>query len=238
MRKFKHKQTGIIGTVKDDGFLHFNRCFGSMCAEETLSMFFVEGSSDWEEVVQDWEVIKFKSKFGVLATLRRSGLYLSEADLVEYPFEYFIGENWKIETVKRLSDGVEFSIDDKVRVQSEGYSNITNFKGYIVTLNNSFIADISELFLKTYESFFTEEGVEINFGDEFYAVSLPSLKINQTKSPHFTKHPEKYKRFKYQENANNYKLNHSQCLSLIDIRKLTMFDDSKLIDLVKTRIIL
>lgn len=50
MRKFKHKQTGIIGTLQKDQHVHFERCSGNVCAHESLYKTFVINCSDWEEI--------------------------------------------------------------------------------------------------------------------------------------------------------------------------------------------
>ena len=50
MRKFKHKQTGIIGTLQKDQHVHFERCSGNVCANESLYKTFVINCSDWEEI--------------------------------------------------------------------------------------------------------------------------------------------------------------------------------------------
>ena len=52
IRKFKHKKTGIIGTndSESDYFLHFERGDGVVVAKESISMEFIEGSNDWEEI--------------------------------------------------------------------------------------------------------------------------------------------------------------------------------------------
>lgn len=236
MRKFKHKQTEVIGEVKEDGYLHFKSINDNV---ETLYMGFVEDTDDWEEVAQDWEVTKFKSGFGELAILMCSGLYLSEVDLVEHPSKDFKGRAWKIETIKRLSDGVEFSVGDVVNFNDYSYGKITGITWSdekIVVSSDNLDLDINTITLRDITTFTTEDGEVINFGDEFFAVTLSNLKITKTKSPNFTLNPQKYKRFYNQRNANNYKITHIKCLSLFDIRNLMVFNDSKLIDLVKTRI--
>jgi hypothetical protein len=52
MKKFRHKRTGIIGTLKEDGHLHFERSGGGCSAYETIWKGFVENSCDWEEIKQ------------------------------------------------------------------------------------------------------------------------------------------------------------------------------------------
>jgi len=54
---FKHKNTGITGTLKEDGHLHFER--GEECvSHETIWKGFIENSCDWEEVVsKDYEIL-------------------------------------------------------------------------------------------------------------------------------------------------------------------------------------
>jgi hypothetical protein len=52
MRTFRHKRTGIIGTLEEDGHLHFERSGGECSAHETIWKGFVENSCDWEEIKQ------------------------------------------------------------------------------------------------------------------------------------------------------------------------------------------
>lgn len=54
IRKFKHTKTGTIGTndSESDYFLHFERGDDVVVAEESISMEFIEGSNDWEEMTE------------------------------------------------------------------------------------------------------------------------------------------------------------------------------------------
>jgi len=52
VRKFKHIKTGIVGIndSESDYFLHFVRGDFEVCAQESISMEFIESSNDWEEI--------------------------------------------------------------------------------------------------------------------------------------------------------------------------------------------
>lgn len=52
MKKYKHKRTGVIGTVKDDFHLHYERCSGNLCSVESIPMCFVDESNDWIELTE------------------------------------------------------------------------------------------------------------------------------------------------------------------------------------------
>lgn len=64
IRKFKHKNTGIVGIndPKSDYFLHFERGDDEVVAKEAISMEFIEGSNDWEEIKERKPTEWFETK--------------------------------------------------------------------------------------------------------------------------------------------------------------------------------
>jgi hypothetical protein len=105
MRKFKNKTTGIIGQLKEDGHLHFERGDERTTCHESIWFGFVENSCDWEEVVEkDWEILEERASCN-------------------------IGSN-KIEivSVKRLSDGEVFSLGDRFTFRN-GNGSVSEIKG-------------------------------------------------------------------------------------------------------------
>ena len=64
VRRFKHKQTGIIGENNPDSdfFLHFKRGSGNVVANESISMCLVENSNDWIELYNDHKQMKIPIK--------------------------------------------------------------------------------------------------------------------------------------------------------------------------------
>lgn len=50
MKKYIHKNTKVIGELKEDCHVHFKRCFGNVCSLENIHMDFVINSNDWEEL--------------------------------------------------------------------------------------------------------------------------------------------------------------------------------------------
>ena len=50
MKKYIHRNTKVIGELKEDCHVHFQRCYGNVCSSENMHMDFVINSNDWEEL--------------------------------------------------------------------------------------------------------------------------------------------------------------------------------------------
>ena len=50
INRYRHKELGIIGVEKEDGHLHYERCYGNMCSVESIHMDFIRNGVDWENL--------------------------------------------------------------------------------------------------------------------------------------------------------------------------------------------
>ena len=146
MKKYKHKNTGIIGEVKHDGWLHFERCHGNVCSQESISMELIENSNDWEEMVDNnplkLEVgktykIQYKHCLSSIQTVTVTrftkqgfpwsddigGIITDAYNLIEEVVkkDYEVLVTCPIEhtiySVKRLSDSEIFTVGDYIKMQ-------------------------------------------------------------------------------------------------------------------------
>lgn len=100
MRKFKHKPTGEIATLHNNYYV----CKDSAC----IPIRFIEASCDWEEVVEkEYEILS-------LITNNCFGITTSKIDIRAFMDSNPLTVNYKIHSVKRLSDGEIFTIGDDV----------------------------------------------------------------------------------------------------------------------------
>lgn len=145
----------------------------------------------WEEVIEkDYEILTIKSDYGFNIGIFKvkefdlqKGAYLKgpQADKFNIARDTisYILNNFKIHSVKRLSDGEVFTIGDKVRYKegcSYGYFVISEFflrrDGKILLQNdNKHICELLNDVEKLSEvAFTTEDGVDIHEGDTYFFI--------------------------------------------------------------------
>ena len=139
----------------------------------------------WEEIVEkDYEILEFTSDNKIKYTLNTNGKYYDiSRDALPFGVEDVDYKNVEITKVKRLSDGVIFSLGDKVQ------TNDKKIKGIIETLairNTIILAllstkDLEEpkvwVVLKLLEHYkepilITEDGVELFEGNDVFFVEV------------------------------------------------------------------
>lgn len=185
---------------------------------------------DWEEVKpKEWEITSFNLKDSLTIRPRgKSGLfYYDREGHNEFTEESLLTNRaYEIYSVKRLSDGVEFKIGDKVECPNGKVQPIQYFvnDGYSkwVGIVNKFEAggphNISQL-QKIEKLFTTEDGVDIYEGDNFVFVDKQTL---ETTLYQFAKKGGIYKSvhckyFSTKERAEDYILMNKPCLSMKDV---------------------
>lgn len=183
-------------------------------------------SNFWEEVIQkDYEVLEQYS-----------------VDYLEPPV---------IHSVKRLSDGEIFKVGNKVKYTGNLYKNhctigtinahdtgcvVHSTKGYKDFLENiNYLEKINEPVM------ITEDGVELNYGDEHFPVELRFFKLHRNaKAPSYSNSSkQKFKIFSTKEKAEEYIIDNKPCLSLNDIKSeinLHWVQEMNLEKLIKSRL--
>jgi hypothetical protein len=198
-RTFKHKKTGETATYKD-GVFKQGRFTVEIGAEPS--------SEYWEEILsKDYEILSFISTEGSIAQL---AYFTCERD--------FIGNHvWRIYSVKRLSDGEVFTINEdgvtKITLEEEGiYIWNSSCNGqHNVSLKNAKKIENKVLFK-------TLDGQEMKFGDKFYVVDTKYFKIFEAEAG-ITFKTEKWIKNSYADRklAEEWILNNKPVLSLNDL---------------------
>ena len=148
---------------------------------------------------------------------------------------------WKIKSIKRLSDNEIFTIGDKIKLV-EGKDiieiNIININNN--TINFNWYENRLDSFKKVKQPLFkTEDDIELYENNKYYIVAK-SLNISVNDEGIITKlfkPSERYLYFSTKEKAEEYIINNKPCLSLNDIKSiLNQKYNTKFTELVKSKI--
>ena len=193
----------------------------------------------WEEVVEkDYEILTLKSKdspFPVIS-YEAGGEYYpmdylknSYESKEEFLFYFLASEVWKINSVKRLSDGEVFTIGDRIKI-GYGEQQIENFYIEEGNCKNGIwakheIGDTNLCTLKHIKKplFTTQDGVDIFEGDTFYNtwdLYKPNKEIAIKRKKDFYNEKPVNKHciyFSSKKAAEEYILMNKPCLSINDI---------------------
>ncbi|MFT6125768.1 MAG: hypothetical protein ACJAVA_000209 [Flavobacteriaceae bacterium] len=228
MKKYKHKSTGHI--AERSSICQSYGIINSASKTYSIPTFVIEGSDDWEEVIEkDYEIISYLVNKKIFTE-----------NIVPLANKTYIN----IRSIKRLSDGEVFTVGDLIKrndntVKLETIELDDIWMGGIV-INKNIRPNGGEC-LETLRKgkkplFTTEDGIDIFEGDlSGIWVGVKSCQVNQTYSnqrlqaPYFTalnemKTNKYYKRFSTKEAAEEYILMNKPCLSLNDIDQ--MFDNT------------
>jgi hypothetical protein len=197
-KKFKHRKTGYIATQLEDGRTDlYNYECGTMKYVILLSL--LEDSCDWEEIIEevakkDYEILSvlqphINSKYTLIKNKQFGISYNGDvyhcngANIRGFDMlDNIKTSNWKIHSVKRLSDGEIFSIGDKITFKGlfgnnseHKYDTIKGFKfkqdKKIGALYHNGIVGL-EIIEKYKEPIFTtEDGVDLFGGESVYGVT-------------------------------------------------------------------
>ncbi len=189
MKKFKNKSTGeVVTQYSENHYQDSSRCI--------VHKRFIENSCDWEEVEEkDYEVMSLihTSLNNTIITYENGGGTAYAPGFLEGVYkskDYFVecftaeGNPWKINSVKRLSDGEVFTIGEQVTWGTDRHS------GFRIDIKSFHIED-EELEIKytncIYNGvkisapnfrklgnylFITEDGKEIFEGDSYWCVNV------------------------------------------------------------------
>jgi hypothetical protein len=163
---FKHKITGTQAKLAEDGKYYIHNC--SIGIPKQL----IENHTHWLKEY-GYEILSFMSTKGCFAV---ASYFTAE--------ENFKGNSvWKIFSVKRISDGVVFSIGDKVKINSSVhvgtiYSMIVSRNSIYITFNVSDTLDgcvyLEDVHKVKEPILVTKDAAELFEGDTYYSLGTPN----------------------------------------------------------------
>jgi hypothetical protein len=154
-------------------------------------------TKNWEEIIEpEYEILKFKTTTGEIVTLQNNGNYFNENSSAKFdPNGQYCGCSAEEEfdlgatiySVKRLSDGEIFTVNDKINFSNVGVGNLIKIEferapadkntGKLCFVNdNIFLGDwwdINQLSHIKKPLFTTSDGIDIFEGDKYWKV-LPN----------------------------------------------------------------
>ncbi len=243
MREFRHKITGIKGELLEDGHLHFDRTGGNESCHETIWFGFIENSQDWEEIEQPYyEILDLINKKGSTVNYETGGEHYSTFLLACYKnkahfLQCFLDSGvWSILSVKRLSDGVIFTVGDTVicnekyveKIKSIDFFQekhlVFNFKK--TTDNFTTESEWDRMVLKKDSFLTTQDGVELSEGDICYIPQRVGKnnwgRVLEFKVTEVTNPDDLVYVFSKKENAEKYISEHKKKYSLNNLRSILL----------------
>ena len=203
-------------------------------------------SSHSKEEVRDWDIVECRHKIHTSLDWRRTDKE-SISNLASANF----GHNWYIAKVKRLPDGVVFSVGEEVGSKHFSKDKIVLF--YIIE-NDMWVRFESGGECELYwlsklperkALLITEDGVAIHNDDSVHYCNIKDWDVSAVYSL-FEYRPEpNYKYFSTKEKAEEYVLNNRPLLSINDVKSCEHYDTSMgtynmmysdLIELAKSKI--
>lgn len=152
-------------------------CFGFIASPKGNNIYYV--NSNWiepENYPEFWEeVIELDYEILTVSPSEKHTAYYNKQLLFTWSTCDKNIELWDIRSVKRLSDGIIFTLGDKVSI----FKGITNIKAFRILSNNEFVIDFDnkcsaigvQYISKVIEPIFTtDDGVAIFEGDSYYSV--------------------------------------------------------------------
>lgn len=215
----------------------------------------------WQEIIEkDYEILSFKKDVNIY-TVRENGRLLWDipvykgmnADITAIHWSEALNKDYKIHSIKRLSDGEVFTIGDKVCGEILNNETIHS----IILKNNSLKFNISETQLQFIHLnkiqhikqplFITEDGVDIYYNENVYSVDKKTFRIELKNCGAAIKaniKPElkldEQWLFSTKEAADEYVALNKPCLSINEVNRLKciLFRewDKYLLELVKQKL--
>lgn len=158
---------------------------------------------------ENYKILRVVNSKNNFVEILESQSYSLEDKLKKFPY-------LKITSIKRLSDGEIFTIDDKTN-----YGTISSIRpeGKGLVFNNNYTFGLSELKKIKKPLFITEDGVKIFEGDKHYPVELKwhKLHLNAVGKMYASSCRTKFKIFSTKEAAERYIFFNKPCLSIKDV---------------------
>ncbi len=231
MKKYKHKITGVEGTVSD-GHLYFSRSGVS----ESLHLSFIENSCDWEEVKEkEYEILSVKYEQNNKIYKLDGGFFKS--DVGQMPihcaeqgnlFEYLKdGYGVFINSVKRLYDNTVYSIGDDIISSPRINGEIVAFEViegtmYITTTHSGVGVSLNAVEHNEKAMLVTEDGTYVykNNHPKLYWVRKDNLLIgSDSRDSLHNANTRDYIYFAEKENVKTYIYENKKRFSLKDVEK-------------------
>jgi len=216
-RKFKHKLTNKVIKIGGKTGLSCQTLIGN----SNLILGDIIKGEDWQEVVEkDYEILSYSDNNNNIFREKDNQGILHRLD-------------FKIHSVKRLSDGEIFTIGDKVFSEYVNYTinkiDIVNDKCMVSALYDTNNPNGSRLHYnlnnikKSKQPLFTtEDGVDIFDGDYSYGVHNSKFDIVAIKHINTVYVTDNFIEFSTKEKAEEYILMNKPCLSINDIINNTL----------------
>lgn len=245
MKKFKNKKTGVIATQLSDCKDFY---ITSITGDSTIHKRNIEDNNHWEEVKEkEYEILSFinknnqvfektwQSKYPLYHYFYiTNGFFLEEIltgkdntnrlhNMSLRSYESKVkDQEFKIYSVKRLSDGEVFTIGDKVGINRPWIIKEFTFVNFGTTEDILSACDekggtyISQLvkFVGKQPLFKTEDGIDIFEGDSYYPITEEFVICNKCTYPTGNK---MFKLFSTKKAAEEYILMNKHCLSIKDV---------------------
>jgi len=242
MIKFKHKKLGTILNECANGKSYYSDSFAGYFIPKEL----VENSADWEEVVEkEYEILSVIDTENRVWSKSKEGDSIFERSPLCVTLDSF-GDNWRIHSVKRLSDGEVFTIGDLVKFPFGNYPAKINKIIVVKDEQNDVVCKISEgslnkiafcvdrnvgnLLLENAEKskqplFVTEDGVELFENDRTFGITDWEVVVDVL---HNKNEAEMLKKgnsliFSSYDKASEYILENKPCLSVKDVTSINLY---------------
>ena len=225
MKKYKHKKTGDI-FVSDPKTNNYHS------GEMIVSAKIIENSCDWEEVVeQQYTVIRYVDSVGNIYYRKRNDKFTINLQY-EFDEDKLINRELSIQTIRRVSDNVNFSVGDKVvwdwvscnvkyftiiKIYRENGTNIMKFKtehGRDYNIEKHVMSHYKpEALYRSYD------GHDIHEGDVFHAVHKDSFNVIEN-CQYKIDSESNYLIFKSKDKMLEHIWLNKPCLSINDVAKV------------------
>ena len=184
----------------------------------------------YQEVVEkDYEILSFISCIECIFNKNSKNTFGQNCILYE---DLINDKNFKIHSVKRLSDSEVFTVGDKTEFGDIiKYFEIDN-KSNLLIIGYKDCEDILEFVKHSKQPLFTtEDGVDIfkNINKYYTPIYIvdKALNIRHCEKDFSVKPSENVKYFFNKEKAEEYILKHKPCLSLEDLKELGIFNETE-----------
>lgn len=245
MKKYKHKLTGDIAIKSAESYF-----LTTVKYNTNIPANIIENSNDWEEIIEkDYEILSFVDISKLVK--KEDGLFYRENTQNKGVREDQIS-HFRINSVKRLSDGETFTLSDKVKQSNVIHNNTFTITGFEFDVNKEHLLAVGNGGIKISKIekikpvlFTTEDGKEIFEGDTIFPVTdtfeLLSTDLASRKDVGV-------RCFLIKEEAEEFVVMHKPCLSINDVKSistnitednpfgLTAFLQDRIIELVKNKL--